>query len=400
MKPKPNEFCVIIQTSSGVITSLGEALTTRNVSDMSIVRNVIFTNKNHVDLNGETLGEFYPTEEKREVGTLFRRRKYIKRMNTQKKRYVEFEIRRLDERECDQGCGLSIEEIHDTYRPKQEGPTKRKVSIPKKKDSTQQQESPKQKDLSKHKESPKRKLDVIDISSDEDSCDVFKQKYNGHDARRTFSKKKTIRRSTEVVEIKNSKGVKKSLIYKVTERLARSGRKGKKYVYADICTGAGGTATGAEMAGLQVQFLLDLNSDSCKTLELNFPGVAVLKMDISDFATSDTSGLTGGDYVDVIHISFPCQGNSSANTGINDKLDHERIVTAYGTLDPIIKKCKPRVLTLEQVPGILYKKDGQHFRAQIGALTEAGYDLRWKVINFALYGNFQARKRVIVIAAW
>lgn len=374
-----NELCAILKLPEGASISLGKALATRHISQVGPVRNVIFTNKSHSELNGQTFAEYYRRDqwkEKQEKGTLFCRRKYIEEIDMRKKQVVSFQIRWIDPNECDLDCGVPVERIFDTFCP----------SIA----------------SSSARATPKRKRDVIDITSDDDQDDAGGRAHGGPNARHASEKKKKLHRSsTETVEFQNEDGTTEILTYKITEQLTTSKRsRGRKYIYADLCAGAGGTSTGAKMAGLKLKYLLDFDKDACKTLRLNFAGVAVLEMDISSFSEHDTSSATGGDHIEVMHISFPCQGHSTANRGVNPELDAVRIATAYGTLDKILNKCKPRVLTLEQVPGIMSKSDGQHFRAQVHDLTKADYSLRWKTFNFAQYGNPQARKRVIVIAAW
>lgn len=362
MPRKKNEVCAVLQVAKAITTSLGVAIVTKHISEVGKVRNVIFTNKARENLNGQSLGEFFHKDEWKQMeatGTLFCRRKYIEEMDTKRKTIGSYQIRWIDEQECNPDCGIPAVQIFDSGRPVLHTP-----------------------------ESPKRKQEVINISSDDDDEEPIRRGLGKQ-------KKRSLRERTQSVQLENDHGDKELFIYKVSEKQA-----GKKYIYADLCAGAGGTTTGAKMAGLQLRYLLDFDKDACKTLELNFGGVTILKMDISAFSESDTTGVTGGDPMDVMHISFPCQGHSAANTGVNPELDSVRIATAYGTLESILKKCKPRILTLEQVPGILWKKDGQHFRAQVCALAQAGYSLRWKVVNFAQYGNSQARKRVIVIAAW
>lgn len=155
-------------------------------------------------------------------------------------------------------------------------------------------------------DSAKRKRKVVDISSDDETLDAFKESHISQYARRPFGKKKkTFRESIETVELEDENGNKEVLIYKVTEGLTKSSRARKKYTCAYLCAGACGTSTGASMAGFKIKYLLDIEPDCCKTLKLNFGGVAVLEMDISALSEDNTLGATGGDHVDVMHISFP-----------------------------------------------------------------------------------------------
>lgn len=52
------------------------------------------------------------------------------------------------------------------------------------------------------------------------------------------------------------------------------------------------------------------------------------------------------------------------------------------------------------MPGVLKRSaDGQHFRSYTHSLTEAGYECRWKTVDFSQYSNPHPRKRVIVLAS-
>ncbi|KAF2858211.1 S-adenosyl-L-methionine-dependent methyltransferase [Piedraia hortae CBS 480.64] len=171
------------------------------------------------------------------------------------------------------------------------------------------------------------------------------------------------------------------------------------YTYGDICAGAGGTASGAAQAGLTMKFLLDHWQVACDTLQSNFGPSSVYKAKILNTDIfSFCIGPGSEDYrVDILHISFPCQTHSPAHTtkGKNDSAN-----TACGySVGPILEKCSPRVVTLEQTSGIITHREGWHFRALIHQLTVAGYSVRWQIINMAEYGGPQARKRLIIIAS-
>ncbi|KAI7462775.1 hypothetical protein KC357_g8408 [Hortaea werneckii] len=176
----------------------------------------------------------------------------------------------------------------------------------------------------------------------------------------------------------------------------------KVYSYGDICAGAGGVATGAVQAGLKLNFLLDHWHDACETLK-RMPGHChsdqILCADIHDFCTGKIGlGLADRLFrVEILHISFPCQPHSASHT-IPGKDDDANIAAPYSVI-PILQKCKPRIVTFEQMSGIITHGDGSHFRALIHQLTVAGYSARWRIVNLAQYGNVQARKRLIVIAA-
>lgn len=165
--------------------------------------------------------------------------------------------------------------------------------------------------------------------------------------------------------------------------------------YGDICAGGGGMARGAALAGLDAKFLLDNNEDACDSLRLNFGNDSVREMDFRDLNTVDAVDDLR---VDILHVSFECKPFSFLNRGQNEERDSERI-WANLAFEDILARCKPKIVTLEQVNAVTQRYDGQYFRAQVQALTTAGYSLRWGKRNLAEHGVAQARPRLIVIAS-
>ena len=69
-------------------------------------------------------------------------------------------------------------------------------------------------------------------------------------------------------------------------------------------------------------------------------------------------------------------------------------------MGPILKKLKPRVATLEQTFGLAtYEEHKNNFFLLMNDIIEAGYNLRYKIVNMSEYGLPQQRKRLLIIAA-
>jgi DNA (cytosine-5)-methyltransferase 1 len=146
------------------------------------------------------------------------------------------------------------------------------------------------------------------------------------------------------------------------------------------------------MAGLQLKFAMDFNPICCETIRANFPHVKVYEKRAHEFAVT-----SGEFYVDVLHISPPCQVFSPVHTcpGKDDEMNFASLF-AVGAL---IKKMKPRMVTLEQTFGILHDKFRLAFNQLIRMFTDAGYSTSWKLIKFQNFGLAQSRKRLIIVAA-
>lgn len=171
----------------------------------------------------------------------------------------------------------------------------------------------------------------------------------------------------------------------------------RKYAVGDACAGGGLVSRAAEMEGLELVWTVDFWNVAIETLHKNWPDVRHFRMAIQDFVVRielDQSGC-----VDVIHISFPCQGHSWLNRGTNPEKDAINNATVMA-LEELLKKHKPRIVTMEQTNGILTKNEGFYFRKVVQICTKAGYGLQWKVFDMLKYGVPAARKRLIIIAAW
>lgn len=90
--------------------------------------------------------------------------------------------------------------------------------------------------------------------------------------------------------------------------------------YADVYAGSGGCTTEAKMARLAIKFLLNEHAAARETLKLNHPNAKVICLDIYDFCVANLESKEDH-CVDILHISYPYQPYSKANTtgGKNDQ---------------------------------------------------------------------------------
>ncbi|KAL3456076.1 S-adenosyl-L-methionine-dependent methyltransferase [Aspergillus heterothallicus] len=167
--------------------------------------------------------------------------------------------------------------------------------------------------------------------------------------------------------------------------LSRKG--GRKYTFGDGFCGAGGVSCGAEIAGLQPTWAFDSSCHAADTYRLNFPDVECWTSDIFNFLTNDESYLR----VDVTHGSPPCQTFSPAHTIESPNDDaNSACIFSCGNL---IRKARPRVHTMEETSG-LFERHKKTFYGVIRDFLEAGYSVRWTVLNCMEFGVPQSRKRL------
>ncbi|KAL8998475.1 MAG: hypothetical protein Q9169_002512 [Polycauliona sp. 2 TL-2023] len=170
------------------------------------------------------------------------------------------------------------------------------------------------------------------------------------------------------------------------------GYRSKRYTFGDAFCGAGGCSRGAKLAGLRVAWGFDFDPAAIDSYAKNFFGARCEATPADIFV----SVLDDDFCVDVLHLSPPCQPYSPAHTrsGRNDEMN-EATFFAGGE---IIKKSKPRVVTLENTFG-LAQRWPEWMDALVRFFTALGFSVRWRVLNLAYYGCPQARKRLVVMAA-
>lgn len=97
--------------------------------------------------------------------------------------------------------------------------------------------------------------------------------------------------------------------------------------------------------------------------------------------------------VDVVSAGFPCQPFSVAG----HQLAEADPRNGWPTTLRIIREARPRLVLLENVPGLLAGSHG-YFGTVLGDLAEAGYDARWGVLSAQDVGAPHVRKRLWVLA--
>ncbi len=97
---------------------------------------------------------------------------------------------------------------------------------------------------------------------------------------------------------------------------------------------------------------------------------------------------------------FPCQDYSVAATkteGIKGKKG-----VLWWNIDYILRKKKPKLVILENVDRLLKSPSsqrGRDFGVMLKCFYDIGYDVEWRVINAAEYGEVQRRRRVFIFAS-
>ena len=168
----------------------------------------------------------------------------------------------------------------------------------------------------------------------------------------------------------------------------------RRYTFGDCFCGAGGMSRGAVNAGLRIAWGFDFSLPACRSYQLNFLGTPIYHV-----WADDLSNCKRDLKCDICHLSPPCQFFSPLHTS-NGKNDEMNTASLFA-IEALLKKAKPRVVTLEETAGLV--KIGQHrdyFNAVVNMFTSQGFSVRWKILCCADYGVPQQRQRLVIIASW
>ncbi|KAL8760926.1 MAG: hypothetical protein Q9184_002923, partial [Pyrenodesmia sp. 2 TL-2023] len=158
-----------------------------------------------------------------------------------------------------------------------------------------------------------------------------------------------------------------------------------RYTFGDAFCGAGGASRGAKAAGFRVDWAFDFDPAAIESYGKNFFATRCEITPADVFISS-----TDGNYVvEVLHISPPCQPFSPihVHTGKDDEMNSSSLF-AVGEL---LKKTKPRIVTLENTFGLAQERWKEWLNTMVQVFTNLGFSVRWRVLNLADYGLPQAR---------
>ncbi|MFC4767176.1 DNA cytosine methyltransferase [Effusibacillus consociatus] len=161
----------------------------------------------------------------------------------------------------------------------------------------------------------------------------------------------------------------------------------------DLFCGAGGLSCGFKQAGFEVRLGVDLDRTALITFQNNHFGAKVLREDVRTLTGKRLREMVGNHEILGLLGGPPCQGFSLA--GKRDPHDvRNQLPYEYAR---ILKEVQPKFFLMENVKGMLSKKQRPHFDTIMELLQQAGFHLHWKLLNAWDYGVAQTRERIFII---
>jgi DNA (cytosine-5)-methyltransferase 1 len=165
----------------------------------------------------------------------------------------------------------------------------------------------------------------------------------------------------------------------------------------DLFAGAGGLSTGLEWAGFEVLFANEIMEAYAKTLAHNHPNSEVFVDDIrlvSPAKVRKSLELSVGE-LDLLAGGPPCQG-FSINAPVRSTEDSRNHL--FLNYLEFVKEFRPKVVLIENVPGMVSYSGGDTVKAILASLKDLGYRPEVRVLYAPHYGIPQMRWRTIFLA--
>jgi len=175
-------------------------------------------------------------------------------------------------------------------------------------------------------------------------------------------------------------------------------KKENKIKAVDFFCGGGGMSFGMQQSGIQILAGIDYEENCRETYEANIKNAKFINADVFELKESDlakTLNLKKNDDDLLLIGCSPCQFWSIINT---DKSKSQKSKNLLVEFERFVKYFNPGYVVVENVPGVLRKKNESGLEKFINYLEENNYTVHFEVHNTAEYGVPQSRKRFTLIA--
>jgi len=166
----------------------------------------------------------------------------------------------------------------------------------------------------------------------------------------------------------------------------------------DFFCGGGGMSYGMQKAGVNVLAGIDYEERCKKTYEANVKGAKFIKADVFELKEEELESklkLNRNDDELLLIGCSPCQFWSIINT---DKKKSEKSKNLLVEFQRFVRYFNPGYVVVENVPGVLRKKEESGLDNFINYLESEGYIVHFDVHDTKNYGVPQSRKRFTLIA--
>lgn len=174
--------------------------------------------------------------------------------------------------------------------------------------------------------------------------------------------------------------------------------KKKQLRAVDFFCGGGGMSFGLQQADIKVLAGIDYEENCKETYEANVKGAQFICKDVFKYTPQELEkdlSLVRNDKDLILIGCSPCQYWSIINTDKEKSKESKNLLIEFGKF---VKYFEPGYVIVENVPGVLRKKDESGLEDFIKWLRSNKYTVHFDIHNVADYGVPQGRKRFTLIA--
>lgn len=163
--------------------------------------------------------------------------------------------------------------------------------------------------------------------------------------------------------------------------------------FVDIFSGAGGLSCGMEMAGWRCLLGVDFDKWAMQSFAANHAHAYPYCGDVSHLTEAMIKGIVGNKKIHAVVGGPPCQGFSTVGPG-NPKDQRNRLFEHFAR---IVKILNPNFVVMENVTGLLAKKNEKTLEAIFLYFQKMGYHMDVRILSAEQYGVPERRRRTIII---
>ncbi len=169
------------------------------------------------------------------------------------------------------------------------------------------------------------------------------------------------------------------------------------YTVLELFAGAGGLALGLEQAGFETVGLVEVDKYACDTLRKNRPNWHVIEDDIVKLTEDGIDQYLEVPKIgelDLLSGGYPCQAFSYAGKkgGLNDVRG-----TLFYNYAKLLNDLQPKMFLAENVRGLVNHDGGKTLKVMLDVFSEAGYNVKWKILKALDYDVAQKRERIVIV---
>jgi DNA (cytosine-5)-methyltransferase 1 len=168
-----------------------------------------------------------------------------------------------------------------------------------------------------------------------------------------------------------------------------------KLNFIDLFSGAGGLSCGLELAGMNCLLGVDMDKNAIATFKANHLEADAFCGSITELSAPKIKALTKNQTIHAVVGGPPCQGFSTVGLGNpNDQRNH-----LFKEFIRVVKITNPHFVVIENVTGLLAKKNEKTIQSIFKIFLKMGYTLDVQVMSAENYGVPERRRRTIIIGS-